>query len=381
MERSMKINYISTYSIPSKRAVGIQIMNTCSALAEDGNDVTLWIPKQDKDFEQSEAFRFYNVLQNFSIKHVLIKRFGQGKIQYLLKTLLYLRNVKRVLKNTPSIIYSREQVTGLFFPGFVFEVHYLPRRVTFFHKLLWGRASRFVVVTSFLKEELIKSGFSAEKIHVAPDAVNDVHLLSVITKQDARKNLNLLQDKKIIAYVGKYETPFSGGKGVDELIQAFSEVIRAVPAAFILLVGIDTRYMEEVEKKITKAGIKGSYKISAHVSQMSVVEYLRAADVLVMNYPWSEHAAYQMSPMKLFEYMAAQRPIVASRLPSIEEVVDDSCVCFVEPDNQDDLIRGIIKTISDEEYAKTLSQASFERVQSYTWKKRAQGIHSFIAAV
>ena len=71
-------------------------------------------------------------------------------------------------------------------------------------------------------------------------------------------------------------------------------------------------------------------------------KYLSASSVLLMPFPWTEHYAYYMSPLKMFEYMAMKRPIVASKLPSIEEVLRhkyNAILC--ENDNPKDLSKKV----------------------------------------
>lgn len=369
----MRINYISTYSIPSPRAVGVQITNTCQALSEMGNDVELWISKKEKNFDVGNVYSYYSLKKNFNIGVV----YSSKRFNYSVSTLVYLWKLRKKIK-PDSVVYSREQLTGLFFKGFVFEVHYLPDKVSFLHKFLWNRASGFVVLTSFLKERLIKEGFDPDKIHIAHDAVSDVHLLSGLLKEESRKRVFLPPGRKIIGYVGKYQTPFSGGKGVKELIEAFNKIKDAT----LLLVGIDKRYQEEVWEIVRESGLsEDQVIIIGHVTQDKVVEYMRSSDVLIMNYPWSKYAAYQMSPMKLFEYMAAGRPIVASKLPSILEVVGSKEVHLIEPDKKEELVSGIRYILDNSEYADSLARSSKEKVKSYTWANRARGISNFIKNV
>jgi glycosyltransferase involved in cell wall biosynthesis len=84
--------------------------------------------------------------------------------------------------------------------------------------------------------------------------------------------------------------------------------------------------------------------------------------------------------MKLFEYMASKRPIIASRIPSITEIVNDSSAILVEPDNAyvlADAIRSCFNPATSELREKMMTNA-FQAVKDNTWKNRAKEIRKFI---
>jgi glycosyltransferase involved in cell wall biosynthesis len=97
-----------------------------------------------------------------------------------------------------------------------------------------------------------------------------------------------------------------------------------------------------------------------------------------MPFPWSEHYAYFMSPLKMFEYMAAGRPIVATDLPSAREILDDKSAVIVKPGDAEDLARGILKVLRDEEAAAFLAENARAKVKNYSWDERVKNILKFI---
>ena len=87
----------------------------------------------------------------------------------------------------------------------------------------------------------------------------------------------------------------------------------------------------------------------------------------------------------MFEYMASGRPIIATDLPSIREVLNDSSASsgrgnaiIVKPDNPEDLARGIKTALENKELVNKISAQAFEDVNKYTWEKRTGDILNFI---
>jgi len=90
------------------------------------------------------------------------------------------------------------------------------------------------------------------------------------------------------------------------------------------------------------------------------------------------HYRFFMSPLKMFEYMASRRPIVATDLPSIREVLSESSAVLVPPGNTEKLKEAIKYLIDNPEAGKKLADNAFQKVQEYTWDKRAEKIVDFI---
>ena len=106
---------------------------------------------------------------------------------------------------------------------------------------------------------------------------------------------------------------------------------------------------------------------------------MAAADVLVIpNSNLDERTRAFTSPLKLFEYMASRRPIVASSTPTILEVLKYDSAVLVEPDNPLALKEGLLKISGDKKMADSLAKNARKEVENYTWEKRASKILDFL---
>lgn len=377
----MNLKYISTYSLPTEKAHGVQIANMCAAFEEAGARVELLLPESKKATQEKDIFRFYSIPRVFSVTRLPCRTYGVGgRLGYWTRLVSFLFTVGRYIKqHSVAMLYGREQALGFFFRGHFLELHTLPAQTTFIHRFLWRRTGGIIALTSFIKESLIEAGIPEGKIIVAHDAVPEKFLSANNLQSDMREKHGIPLHKSVICYVGKYKTPFAKGKGVDELIEAFPKIKEEIPTSFLLLVGINSDKIGSVKDKCKREGIDGNdILILSHVSHEQVIEFMQAADVLIMNYPRSEHHAYQISPMKLFEYMASGRPIVASALPSVCEVLNDSNAILIEPDNKKSLKDGVVRALSDKSHSRAIAKQAFLDVQKHTWQNRAQTILTFL---
>jgi glycosyltransferase involved in cell wall biosynthesis len=118
------------------------------------------------------------------------------------------------------------------------------------------------------------------------------------------------------------------------------------------------------------------------VEPARVPELLQRARVLVLPNPPSAMSLRYTSPLKLFEYLAAGRAIVASDLPSIREVVHDGVeAVLVAPGDPDALARGIRRVLDDPDLADRLAGAAAALAPEYSWARRAERLEALFAEV
>jgi glycosyltransferase involved in cell wall biosynthesis len=114
-------------------------------------------------------------------------------------------------------------------------------------------------------------------------------------------------------------------------------------------------------------------KITGHLPQKQIVPYLYAADVLILA------IQKDTSPLKLFEYMASKRPIVASSIPSTQNILKDNYnAILAEVDNPISFKNAIIRILTNPSLANRISDQAFQDVQHHTWEKRADKILDFL---
>ena len=120
---------------------------------------------------------------------------------------------------------------------------------------------------------------------------------------------------------------------------------------------------------------------TGHVRHQDVKQYLFAADVLLMIWSRQVPTINYCSPLKMFEYMAAERIIVGHAFPTILEVLKDGEDAYLaDPDSFDDLRKKMALALN-EEYPNSMAKRARElAMKKYTWQARARAILSFLEA-
>lgn len=351
----MKICYIANIRLPTGKAHGLATMKMCEAFALQGNEVELVVPRRYNASKES-SFRHYGMEESFTITKLPTLDFVRfGKIGFRIQALSFaVCAFWYTLFKKLDVIYGRDELSlsylSFFKKNVVWESHTAKKK--WFVAGLLKRLGKLVVISNGLKEYYVSLGVPAERILVASSGV-DLGMFERIkeSKEELRKKLNLPLNKKIIAYVGKLKT-MGEEKGVGELDKVISEVKKNYPEAELLIVS----------------------KAKPH----EVPAYMKAVDILVMNYPNTEHYAKYMSPLKMFEYMASGNPIVATDLPSIREILDESTAYLFNSDDSKGVTKKVLEMLEHYRKAQIKAIKATERVKEFTWKRRAKKIITFV---
>ena len=208
-----------------------------------------------------------------------------------------------------------------------------------------------------------------DKVVWAPDGVSIEDFALSITKEDARRKLGLAVKGRYVVYTGH----FYSWKGIDTLIKAAALLPKDIT---VLLVGGGT----PEDSTLLKEKLPENIILIGQKKYSEIPFYLKAADCLVITgTAKDEHSNYFTSPLKLFEYMASGRPIVASGTSAIQEVlVHKKNSWLVQPDDERALADGIAYIFENPSTAKLLVEEAKRDVENYTWEKRAKKIISSI---
>lgn len=373
----MKLIYLTSLFYPSTVANNRQTLSMAKEFSNLLGDDFLFVISHTADKNLFSGINYHET------KVSLLRKFHLISIYYFFWLPFFVRRFKvgnAVLYFKDSILASiaiRLKKLFHFKYKVVFESHlifndwrddYIFKNADFILPITHG--SRDIIIQKFKIPE--------NKILIVPDGV-DLKLFDILGERERyRKEFNLPADKKIIGYVGTFST-MGFDKGAKDLILAFKILKEEMSNVFLLLAGGRGETDSYKKFAVENGLIEGDdFVMEKYVDYSLVPKYLKSCDILVSPFPFMEHFAYFMSPLKIFEYMASKRPIITSDLPSIREVLTENEALFFEPGNVKDLAEKLSSAIKNPNDYKSMAEAAFEKVKDYTWGKRAQNILKFI---
>jgi glycosyltransferase involved in cell wall biosynthesis len=389
----VRILYIANAAIPSEKAHTYQILKMCEAFEAGGLDVELAVPCRFPSEQMKEVgniWRYYGINERFKVTTLLSLDFFfvprlplriQYPLFYLQAGSFYANATLYSLLRKAEIIYSRDPeflfVLSLIKPSLrprmYYEAHTFPgsRVGKWLRSWMGRRIGGLIVITNKLKELYVELGVPDDKILVARDGVDLQKFRGEIGKEKSREKLGLPIDKKIVCYTG-HLFPWKG-------VYTFAESAKLLRQCLFVIVGGMYHDIRRFQEYLKAAGLS-NVEVVGYVQPSIVPDYLFAADALILpNSAKAKIASHYTSPLKLFEYMASRRTIIASDLPSLGEVLrDGENAILVEPDDPRALAEGIKKVLDDPDLARSISEQAYSEVSQYSWEERARRIIRFV---
>ncbi len=396
-EKNERLLYIANARLPTEKAHGLQIMKMCQAFARCGAEVELVVPFRVQTARMRpvrDLWRYYGIRERFglarlpSLDVLFFGRYLPGRLFYLpfyAQALTF--SACAVLYNLwrrSQVLYSRDwQFFLLWLPwrwlkrrALILEEHKFPGHSGWgarLHLAVSRRVDRLVVITRGLKELYVAAGIPAEQVLVAPDGVDLAQFDPPIERTEARRRLGLPVEDKVVCYTGH----LFEWKGVYVLVDAALHL----PDALFLIVGGMAEDRERLWTYVAERAIE-NVRLVAHVPPIEVPAYLFAADVLALPNSAREAISREYtSPLKMFEYMASGTPIVATDLPSVQEMLrHGENAVLVAPDDPAALAKGIRLVLETLGLGQRLAAQAHHDVAAWTWEQRAANILAFVGA-
>lgn len=374
----MKIIYIVNARMPTEKAHGYQIVKVCQGLASLGHQVELWVPKR-LNFISQNIFDYYKVENNFKINYlgrVDVFRFEKiigSRLAFLGQSLFFMMAVL-IKKPQADIIYTRNpEVVWLFkkYTKVVFSAHNFPatKIKSWFQKIFLRSGAGIVANSRGTKTAYNEHGFN--NLIVASNGVDLDDFCLNQTNKGGVNGLNLPANKLVVMYVGHLYK----WKGVETIIETAK---RIVDDRFIFVIVGGTK--EDVKKyeAIIKNEKISNIILTGGQPHDLIPQYLQLADVLLLpNVATSNESINFTSPIKMFEYMAAGKPIIASNLPSIGEILNHNNATLVTPGDSGDLVKELLNFKKNPSAFKEKTELAKRDVLAYTWDNHVKKLITF----
>jgi len=386
----VRLLYLADIRFPLERANGIQTFETCRALAARGHEVTLLV-RPDTSVPARDPWFFYGAerVPGFTIDRIASVPESMRRACYVTTAL------GRVIARRADVVFTRDlglASLALFVPrsrrpALVYEAHgyapavsqELPRllgtsarpsprklaRLARRESRVWRRAEGYVTLTSAHRSELV-ARFGPRDAAVVPDGTR----LPRVRRFEPPP-----AGPPMVGYAG-HLYPW---KGVDVLIEA----IARRPDLRGLVVGghPGERDLARLQALAHARGIADRVEFTGWRPPQDVAASLARCHALALPNVRSTISERYTSPLKLFDYLAAGRPIVASDLPAIREVLTDQVNgLLVEPGRADVLADALGRVLDDGALAERLSRKAFDDADRYSWDARAGRLEPVLQA-
>jgi glycosyltransferase involved in cell wall biosynthesis len=368
MEKQIRLTYITTAAFPAPKASSVQVVQMCAAFAAAGALVKL---VGQRSTSTTDVFEYYGLSPAFKFETRALPRWPRAHDILQAQAVLAEPGADWICYSrirdltAPTLALMRGAKAGV-------EVHGPP--LTLREKVLLKWIARHPRGRLIAISEPLRDFYQRDlglPTFVAPDAVDVSRFEPQMTREEARAHLGLNEGPWVVYVGGLYE-----GRGLDQLFHAVS----ALPAKVLIVGG---RSQEEIELWRERARSAGATRVrfEGYQPPPRVPLYLSAADVLVMPYgkrvlsATGEDITHWTSPLKLFEYLAAGRPILATALPALfPPLVPDHNALVAPVEDVAGLRAALERVLNDPQLAMRLATAARQTAQSHTWVERARRI-------
>ena len=388
MENKTRLTYITSGTFPTSKASSIQVMQMCAAFAEAGAMVKLIARQTATD---ADVFAYYGVAPTFTFTTQSWWNIPRAADVFQARSVFAERG-----SNWVCYTRGRDLTAPMFAlmrrARAMIEVHGLPttaRERWTLQQFSKHPRAHIISISQPLSDHY--EGEYGIKTFLAPDAVDIARFTPQLTKEEARQQLGVgqvgnlpyigvgqISNLPIIVYVGGlYE-----GRGLEILFKA----VASLPVQVLIVGG---RNDDDVKMWRDRAAAAGAMNVTfaGYQPPTRVPLYLFSADVLVMPYNSriltgsGEDITKWTSPLKLYEYLAAGRPIVASDvIPMRSVLTHEDNALLTQPDNADSLRAAIQRLIDEKGLGANLAASARKMAEANTWAARAKKILELASA-
>ena len=384
----MKVLILAPHPFYQERGTPIAVDLLIRALTERGDDVDLLTFHEGIDHVY-DRFQIYRIKPWPNVKNL---RPGFTAKKVYCDIFMFFRFIGLMRKNKYDIVHAVEE--SVFMPllvskftgtPFIYDMDssmatqlvdkypvLKPIRgiLVFFESLPIRYAKAVVPMCDALADEAKK--YRDSNIVVLKDVSLVGQQESADSASDLRLELGL--SGNIVMYIGNLELY----QGIDLLLQSFALVSKADKDASLVIIGGAEKDIEKYQEQSIQMGIEQQVYLLGPRPVGQIGEYMTQADILV-----SPRIQGLNTPMKIYSYLDSGVAVLATRLSTHTQVMNDEISMLAEPDS-DDFSAALLKLLSDEGLRMRLALAAKEAMQrehSYpVFRRKVHDLYSILDA-
>ncbi|OCC15029.1 putative glycosyltransferase [Dissulfuribacter thermophilus] len=361
--KAMKLIYLSTSKLHRNRANLIQTLYTVSAISKKNCYIDLYLPPVKKGIDIDSRLKDIGIEKTFNIFPTQLLH-SRWKILNYLPLCLKMKRIQKDYDNILIRSYYLSKALITFRIPHIFEVHNVEQLENegilslIINAYNNGIIRYLISISKSASHSLIKKGANPDRISIIPCGVDYKHFSSIPLPQKARFA------RPRIMYIGRISN--------DRGLEIFKGLAQS-GIGKVTLVG-------DLETPEADVGTTGNLELHPFVPHRDVIRWYEKCDIVLLPYQPHLTTAKSFSPLKLFEAMAAGRPIIASDLEPLREIIEDGVTgLLVEPTNLEAWKNALLRLKQDPDLAMSLGQNARQRARLYSWENRAEKILEFIS--
>jgi len=239
------------------------------------------------------------------------------------------------------------------FKNIAFKKYFLRRQ-----QIMYAQADFNFFISNFLRERIM-----GEELYEKRDIVvhngTDINKFKPLYKKNVlRESYNYPVDKILLGYIGTLDHH----KKMDLLINSLNNLSDEIKDLMLVIIG-DGPGMPQIKNIIADLGLQNRVILKGWIDHDSINEHLNCFDIAIHH-----HANDYMSPLKLFEYLAAGLPVIGPKIPAVEEIFVDGNEIILTKANIKDISERIRSLLTNKKKMESLAKIGPEIIkQKFTW--------------
>ena len=372
----MKIFMVCAILLDGRDAQTIHILEVFKNLAKL-SETHLFAPNTPKSMHEVQ-----NIIFVPSVMPIFKSAF------YQIFLLIYLSYY--CFKLSPDVIYSRHSSLSFspFFISKIFQIPYVVEvngliidelkmigRLKLYIKIVrigerlnYKQAKKIVAVTQGVKEGIEELyNIPDEKIVVIENGAN-ADLFKPMDQKEARKELNLNENYNYVGFSGS----FNVWHGIKDLVKSAPLILKEVKNTKFILVG-DGELKEQIIQMVNDLNLTDNFIFINRVPYEEVPKYVNAFDVCVI----LKKKDIPGSPLKLWEYMACGKPVVATNTQDFKALEEYNAGILVDPEKPEEVADAIITLLKNKELREEMGNNGRKYVvENRSWESVAREVVS-----
>jgi glycosyltransferase involved in cell wall biosynthesis len=209
-----------------------------------------------------------------------------------------------------------------------------------------------------------------DKVSVISNGAN-TEMFKPGDKEESRQNLRL-NGKIYICFIGSLVR----WQGLEYLIRAAPDILEHCPETSFLIVG-DGPQLQELREQVNELNLSNKVIFTGAVPYRDIPKYINASDICVAPFIKTRNESMGLSPLKIFEYGACGKAIVASRINSLIFIEEQGMGILVDPENPEEIAKALVTLLKDKELMEKMSKKGSEYITTTrTWRSAARTLES-----